>query len=105
MQTKCEWKYTYKAVLMLRFKQQHKRAKAKRKSARDLKNLSILPENSAEGLRSRRECCWGYVSIYENAPLKFPHLPPTSCHNFVVQGKAQLEHSSHIVKVDVEATC
>ena len=23
-------------------------------------------ENSAEGLGSRRECCWGYVSIFEN---------------------------------------
>ena len=24
--------------------------------------------NSAESLRSRRECCWGYVSVYENTP-------------------------------------
>ena len=24
--------------------------------------------NSAEGLRSRRECCWGYISIFENTP-------------------------------------
>ena len=24
--------------------------------------------NSAESLGSRRECCWGYVSIYENTP-------------------------------------
>ena len=24
--------------------------------------------NSAEGLRSRKEHCWGYVSIFENTP-------------------------------------
>ena len=24
--------------------------------------------NSAEGLGSRRECCWGYISIFENTP-------------------------------------
>ena len=34
------------------------------------------------------------VSVFENT-LK----------NFVVPGRAQLEHSSHTVKVDVEATC
>ena len=28
------------------------------------------------------ECCWCYVSIYENAPTKLLHLPPKSCHNF-----------------------
>ena len=36
---------------------QHKKVKAERKSARDLKNLHILPENSAEDLRSLSECC------------------------------------------------
>ena len=50
-------------MLMLRVKQvtyekkvyrQDKKAKAKRKSARDLKNLCILPENSSKDLRSRR---------------------------------------------------
>ena len=55
---------------------------AKRKSARNLKNLCILSENSAEGLGSRREHCWGYVSIYENIPEKLLHLPPKSCHSF-----------------------
>ena len=24
--------------------------------------------NSAEGLGSGRECCWGYISIFENTP-------------------------------------
>ena len=24
--------------------------------------------NPAEGLWSRRECCWGYISIFENTP-------------------------------------
>ena len=28
--------------------------------------------NSAEGLRSRREHCWGYISIFENTPKKPP---------------------------------
>ena len=98
----CEWEYTY-TVLKLRLKQvisesnikwQHKKAKATRYSARYLKNVCILPENSVEDLRSRRECCWSYiVSVFENMPK-----------NLVVQGKVQLEHISHIVKVHVEAT-
>ena len=54
--------------------------------------------NSAEGLGSRRESSWGYVSIFENTPKKLQQL------YLVVQGRAQLEHSSHIVKVGVEAT-
>ena len=37
--------------------------------------------NSAEGLASWRECCWGYVYIYENIPKKFPHLSPKRCCN------------------------
>ena len=74
-------------------------AKTSKYSARDLKNLRILPENTSEGLRSWREHCWGYASIYENAPKNFPQL------YLMVQGSAQLEHSSHIVKVGVEATC
>ena len=75
-----------------------KKAKAtSRFSARDLKNLCILPKNSAEGLGSKRELrsIWSYVvSAFENTTK-----------NLVVQGRVQLEHSSHIVKVDVEATC
>ena len=43
---------------------------------------------------SRRERCWHYiVSVFENTPK-----------NLMVQGSAQLEHSSHIVKVGVETT-
>ena len=45
------------------------------RTARDRKNLHILPENSAEGLGSRRECCWGYICIYGNTPKKLPYLP------------------------------
>ena len=37
--------------------------------------------NSEEGLRSRKECCQGYISIYEDAPEKLLPLPPKSCHN------------------------
>ena len=63
--------------------------------ARDLKNLCILPENSAEGLGYRRERCWRYVvSVFKNTPK-----------NLVVQGRVRLEHSSHIIKVGVEAIC
>ena len=66
-----------------------KKAKASRYSAKDLKNLRILPENPVEGLRSRREHCWSYVvSTFENATK-----------SLLVQGSVQLEHSSHIVKV------
>ena len=68
-------------------------AKAVRKSARDLKNLCILPKNWTEGLSSWRECYWGYVSIYENTPKKLPQL------YLVVQGRVQLEHRSRRVKV------
>ena len=50
-------------------KWQHKKVNVGRYSARDLKNLSILPENSAEGLGPRREHCWNYaVSVFENTP-------------------------------------
>ena len=52
-------------------------------------------ENSAEGLGSRRERCWCYVvSIFDNTPT-----------NLVVQRRAHLGHSVHIVKVGGEATC
>ena len=33
--------------------------KGQSEKKRDLKNLRILLENSAEGIGSRRECCWG----------------------------------------------
>ena len=59
----------------------------------DLKNLRILPENSIEGLGSKREHCWSYVvSTFENTTKIL-----------LVQGRVQLEHSSHTGKVDVEA--
>ena len=65
--------------------------KATRYSARDLKNVSILPETLAEDLGSRRQCSWYYiVSAFENIPQ-----------NLVVQGRVQLEHSSHMVKVSI----
>ena len=51
-----------------------KNAKAKSKSARDLKSVHILLENSAEGLDSIRERCRGYISVYENTE-KLEHLP------------------------------
>ena len=42
----------------------NKKAKAARYSARDLKNIRILSENSAEGLGPRRERCWRYVECF-----------------------------------------
>ena len=48
--------------------------------SRNCKNFHVLLENLAEGLRSRREYCWGYVSMYENTPG-----------NLVVEGRMQLE--------------
>ena len=36
--------------------------------ARDLKNVRILLQNSAEGLGFRREHCWGYISVCGNTP-------------------------------------
>ena len=71
---------------------QYKKAKAAY-SARDLKNLRILPENSAEGFMSRRQHCGSYiVSVFENISK-----------NLLVQGRVQFEHISHI-KIGVEAT-
>ena len=85
----------------------HKKAKAEIKSGRNLKNLSIFPEDLAEGIGSRRKRWWGYVSIYDNTPKKLPHLPPKLAQLYleVHQGRSQLERSSHVVKVGVEATC
>ena len=54
-----------------------------------------MPENSAEGLGSRRERCQCYVVffVFQNWPK-----------NLVVQGRVQLVHCSHIVTVSVETT-
>ena len=38
------------------------------------KHLCILLENSAKGLRSRRECCWGYASMIIH-PKSYPIFP------------------------------
>ena len=37
--------------------------------------------NSPEGLWSRKEHWWDYVSVFENTPKKL-HPSPKSCHNF-----------------------
>ena len=37
--------------------------------------------NSPEGLGSRKEYCWDYVSVLENTPKKLLHLSPKSCNN------------------------
>ena len=45
------------------------------------RGFTHFAENSAEGLRSRREHCWGYVSVYENTH-SYGIFPLKSCHNF-----------------------
>ena len=76
------------------------KAKASRYSARDLKNSCALPENSAEGLGSKRDCCWCYIiSVFENTPKDLVFQRRV---HLVFQSRV---HSSHIVKVGVEVKC
>ena len=46
------------------------------------REFTHFPGNSVEGLGSRRECYWDYVSVFENMPKKLLHLSPKRCHNF-----------------------
>ena len=58
------------------------KGQSRKKSGRDLEDLGILLENSAEGLRSRRERCWGtYLSM---------RIHPKSCHIFPLKVAATL---------------
>ena len=38
--------------------------------------------NSVEALWSGRECCCGYISVFENTPKKLSQLSPKTCCNF-----------------------
>ena len=65
---------------------QHKKAKATRYSARNLKNLCISTENLAEGLRSTRERCWSYVvSVFKNTTKNLVAQEGRSWSNVVTQ--------------------
>ena len=65
----------------------------------DYKNLHILLENLAQDVGSRRKHCWVYTqNVAASSPWKLPQL------YLMVQGRAHLDHCSHIVKVGVEAT-
>ena len=64
-----------------------------------LKIYVFCPKIQQRALGSRESTAGVTVSIYENTPEKMPQ------HYFMVHGRAQLEHSSHIIKVIVEATC
>ena len=44
--------------------------------------------NLAEDLGSRRECCWGYVSIFENTP-KSCLIPPLKVAVTLLSGSGQ----------------
>ena len=62
--------------------------------------------NSAEGVGSGRECCWGYVSIFENTPksccISSLKVAATLLSG---SGKCSWELSSHIVNISVKTTC
>ena len=58
------------------------KAKVERKSARDIKNLRILPKKFSRRPQAQERALHGYVSIYENTPKKLPHLPSRSWNNF-----------------------
>ena len=44
--------------------------------------------NSAEGLRSTREGCWGYISIFENTP-KSCHISPLKVATTLLSGSGK----------------
>ena len=69
-------------------------------AARDRKNIRILPENSAG--ESAAGVTYLSMRVHPKSCRIFP-LKISS--TLMVQGRVQLEHSSHIVKVGVEATC
>ena len=58
--------------------------------------------NSAGDLRSRKKCCWGYVSIFENTTEKIKKVVTTLCS---CSRKNTTGYSNHRVKVSVKATC
>ena len=70
-------------------------------AAGDCKNLRILAENSAG------ESTAGVTHLSMRIYQKSCHIFPlkVSATYLMVQGRAQLDHSSHIVKVGVKATC
>ena len=63
-------------------------------------------EKFSRGSQGQERALLG-LCIYQNTTEKLPHLHQKKLLHFylVVQGRVQLEHSSHIVKVSVEATC
>ena len=82
------------------------KAKVDRKSTKDLKDLSTLSENSVESQVQERALLGLRIYLLEytrkvaaSSPQKLQQL------YLVFQGRAQLEHSSHIVKIGVEGTC
>ena len=65
---------------------QHKKVKVERKSARDIKKLCILPQNSAEGLGPRREHCL--------VTYLFMRIHAKSCRIFLLKVETSLLHGS-----------
>ena len=81
-----------------RYNDNVKRPKSKENQLGILKIYAFSRKIRLRTLGPGEHCC-GYVSIYENTTKKLLQL------YLVVQGRVQLEHSTHIVKVSVEATC
>ena len=54
------------------------KGQSREKSTRDIKNLCILPKNSAEGLWPRRERCFITYLSMRILPKKLPHILPKS---------------------------
>ena len=77
-----------------------------RKSARDLGNFHILLEIQERAL-DPGECAASTTYLSLRICPKSCYLIPLKVVQLylVVEGRAQLEHSNHIVKVSVEATC
>ena len=73
---KCPYPYSPKAlefyfrVISQIYNENTKRPKRKENQLGTLgsssREFTHYVGRSAEGIRSRRECCWGYVSIFEN---------------------------------------
>ena len=72
-------------------------------AARDCKNLCILPENSAG--ESAAGITYLSMKIDLTSCCIFPLKVSATLLTSMVQGRAQLEHSSCKVKIGVKATC
>ena len=89
-----------------RYSDNTKRPKPKENQLGILKIYAFFRKIPQRALGPGESCYWGYEAIYENTPKKLLHLPQKVAATLLSgPRKAWLEHSSHLVKVGVEATC